>query len=246
MLEKLYIFSTDRYNYYYMRNFILSSVLFSVCAFVLLIFAQTSPASSQDRVIQPFNLNAILKGKKSSGLKTSKSKEDILMSRNPVEILREGRQLPITEALSESADYSPLRDRLRRVSLYEGLSAEEAQLVLAEVEAQAQANQEKQWQRRNEFYIRSGMSDEFTREFLSSKQGRLTKRAIRNEKREQKKQEAAEQKQKTLAQQQRNTPNYKPYTGDEDEDGEPPRTSRVISPTAKPGSDGTIKPFFYR
>ena len=222
--------------------------------FILTVPMLCMPALAQDNVprksfdpvetptVKPLNLKSILRGK-SSG-KSKSSKRNGPTSRNTMELLKAGEELPFTRALAETADYNEARDIMRRTNSFEVLDDPVMiEAKLNQVREQEQANIQAQWERRNKFYIAHNIADEHTREYLRTKQGRLFKREFRKEQRADEraaeaKAELASQKQKAQAE---NV--YKPFNGDEKESS---NKGGVVVPTAKPSKDGQIKPFFYR
>lgn len=243
--EKLFIFLSNGYNYGYMRNIFLIVSMLCIPFLGGNAYAQTKPQKTweprevQKKTVRPLNLKSILRGNSSS-----KSRASGPVTNNPVEALRSGAQLPVTQALMQDADYNPLRDAMRRYNSYDRKTDQEAANMLQQVKASAERNLAAQMKRRNEFYFRHGMTDEYTREYLRTEAGKLTKKEVRKELREERKEEREQEKLLAAKERERNKlPTvYAPFPSADDDK----RTSSVVVPTSKPGRDGTVKPFFYR
>ncbi len=210
-------------------------------------YAQGTPQKTWEtndtakKTVRPLNLKSILRGGSSSSAKRQRTKTGPV-TRNPVEALKTGAELPVTQALSENVDYNALRDAMRRSNSFAGKSKQEAEFVLANVRAEEQRNIEAQMTRRNEFYLRHGMSDEHTKAFLRTKSGKLARKVIRKEQREEDKMQRAKERVLALKQKNRKTLGYESYASPDDNT----RSVNVVVPTARPTEGNKVKPFFYR
>ncbi len=231
-----------------MRLFLFNLLILSISIVGTLAYAQnTPPAKTWDarpaaKTLKPLNLKSITRGTQAQRA----SRNSGPTSRNPIEIIREGGDLPVTQALKEDVSYNSLRYALRIDRPYKDATREEVKFMLANVEAQAEANREAQLRRRNEFKLRHGKTDKYTREFLSSKIGKVTNKAIKKEQREKEKQKREEAKLKLAAsKQKKDAPAHSPYIPGENRDNVADKAA-VIVPTAKSKDGKAIKPFFYK
>ncbi len=233
-----------------MRIFVLALCFLCVPVFVISAQAQdNAPVKTWDPVktpsVKPLNLKSILSGKRHNyGRPNNNSRRNGPTSRNSMELLKAGEELPYSRSLSATADSNDARSQLRLTSIFDGMDENMIEITLENIRDQEEENRLKQWERRNKFYIAHNMVDEHTREYLSTKQGRLFKREVRNAEREKKR--ADKQEEKLTAQKQKMWEQniYKPFQNAEEDD----KASRpsVVVPTARPSKDGTIKPFFYK
>jgi hypothetical protein len=122
---------------------------------------------SQRKVYKPYNLKSILKGRKDTD---SPKKIARKQSRNPLELARMG-ELPYTDVLKYTADANTLRMSLQLYDPYRGMSEKKARESRERLKAQGQKNAAALLKKRNDYYRKKGISDEYT-EFSDQQNGR--------------------------------------------------------------------------
>ena len=122
------------------------------------------------KLYKPYNLNSILKGRKDVSQKKPVRKQ----SRNPLELARMG-QLPHSDVLKYTADANTLRMSLQLYDPYRGMSEKKARESRERLKVQGQKNAAALLKKRNDYYRKKGISDEYT-EYSDYQSGRSTSR----------------------------------------------------------------------
>ncbi|MCB9963621.1 MAG: hypothetical protein H6855_01120 [Rhodospirillales bacterium] len=188
---------------------------------------KTWDVSPVPKQLRPLNLDSMMRGEK-------QIEEDMPTSRNVFEMLANGEELPQSKALALTADANDLRTKLRMKNSFSDLSEAQVADIRADLFKQEQENIKKQLERRNEFYIRHGLSDQSAKEFLATPEGRALKKEIRQEKEIAKKEaEAARKTEKTEAKSASVAPSA-------------PQAAVDLVPAATPDENGKLQPFFYK